>query len=193
MDGAPEDKVFAIATWTLSQPLKYDPRDIYVNGQGLLMIHRPKPEQEMSLTTPDDELVVSMSAVNAEPVRFLFSRRDRQLLISTTVVPRPVKSEERGCRLEARLAAPDASSVLIVADGFPAKEKIPLVLESEGQPLSEVMTTNQDGHAVMAAFPFVPGKTQGSLRATAEGPDCLPSVVLPWGPAAAPAPAKMKP
>jgi hypothetical protein len=105
-------------------------------------------------------------------------------------------SEEHGCRLEARISMPDASSVLIVADGFPAKAKIPLVLVSEGFSFSGSMSADQDGHAVMAAFPFVPGKAQGTLRATAEGPDCLPTVVLPWGSSAAapnPAPAQKKP
>lgn len=189
VEGAPDDKVYTFGTWTLSQPLTFDPRDIYVNGQGLLMIHRPKPEQEMSLSAPDDELVISTATVSAEPVRFVFSRRDHQLLISATLVPQPVKSEDHGCRLEARITEFGASSVLIIADGFPAKNKISLILESEGLSFSGSMMADQDGHAVMAAFPIVPGKTQGTLRATAEGPGCLPTVVLPWGPSA-PTPAQ---
>jgi hypothetical protein len=194
VDGAPESKVFAFATWPINEPLVYDPRDIYVNGQGLLLIHKPKPEQEMSLTAPDDELVVVATTASAEPVRYLFAKRDKKLSVFGTLVPHPLKSEEQGCKLEARIAAPDASSVLIVADGFPAKAKIPLVLESEGLTFSASMMADQDGHAVMAAFPYVSGKTQGTLRATAEGPDCLPTVVLPWGSAApAPVPAQKNP
>jgi len=140
--------------------------------------------------------VVVTKTVSAEPVRYLFTSRDKKLQISATLVPHPMKSEEHGCRLEARLSAPDASSVLIVADGFPAKEKIPFVLESEDLSFSGSMAANQDGHAVMAAFPFVAGKAQGTLRATAEGPECLPTVVLPWGlvaPAPNPAPAQKQP
>jgi len=183
VDGAPENKVFTFATWPLNQPIVNDHRDVYVNGQGLLLIHKPKPEQEMSLIAPDDELVVVTMTASAEPIRYLFSRRDHKLLVSATLVPHPVKSEEHGCQLEARISMPDASSILISADGFPAKAKIPLVLESENLTFSGNMIADEQGHAVMAAFPFVPGKTQGTLRATAEGPDCLPSVVLPWGPA----------
>jgi hypothetical protein len=51
------------------------------------------------------------------------------------------------------------------------------------------METDQDGHAVMAVVPIVPGKTQGTLKASAEGRNCLPSVLLPWS-AAAKAPEK---
>jgi hypothetical protein len=196
VEGAPDNKVFSFATWPINQPLADDPRDIYVNGQGLLMIHKPKPEQELRLSAPGDELVVVAMTAIAEPVRYLFEKKDQKLVIPATLVPYPMMSEEHGCRLEARISMPDASSVLIVADGFPAKAKIPLVLVSEGFSFSGSMSADQDGHAVMAAFPFVPGKAQGTLRATAEGPDCLPTVVLPWGSSAAapnPAPAQKKP
>jgi hypothetical protein len=94
-----------------------------------------------------------------------------------------VISVDKGCRLEVRIAQPDATAVLIIADRFPARERIPLVLESEGSSASEMLTTNADGHAVMAVFPYVPGKAQGMLKATAEGPGCLPAVLLQWGPA----------
>jgi hypothetical protein len=72
-------------------------------------------------------------------------------------------------------------AVLVVADRFPAKDKIPLVLESDGESVSQMLTTNAYGHGVMAVFPYVPGKAKGILKVTAEGPACLPYVVLPWG------------
>ncbi|MGB7986790.1 MAG: hypothetical protein WCF54_16620 [Terracidiphilus sp.] len=194
VDGAPENKVFTFTTWLMSDTSAQAPKNVYVNGQGLLMIHKPTPEQEMSLSAPGDELVVITTTANAEPIRFLLSRKDKQLEVSATLVPHPVKSEEHGCHLEVRIAEADASSVLILADGFPAKEKIPLVLESENLSYSGDMTTDENGHAVMAAFPYVPGKKQGTFRASAEGPDCLPTVVLPWGPASpVAAPAQKKP
>jgi hypothetical protein len=187
-EGAPENKVFSFSSWPIDKTLTPDPHDIYVNAQGLLMIHKPKPEQEMSLKAGDDEFDVMPLTGSAEPMRFIFSSMDGEVQIYGTLVPHPVVSYDEGCRIEVRIAQPDATAVLIIVDGFPAKAKIPLVLESEGARDSEVMTTNLDGHAVMASFPYVPGKTQGMLKATAEGPKCLPSVVLPWGAAAPSAP-----
>ena len=187
-EGAPENKVFAFKTWTLDNTLSTDIRDIYVNGQGLLMIHDPTPEQELSLKAGNDELDVMPVTANAEPVRYLLSGRDRQLMIYGTLVPHPVVSVDKGCRLEVRIAQPNATAVLIIADRFPAKAKIPLVLESDGSSISEMLNTNADGHAVMAVFPYVPGKAQGMLKAIAEGPKCLPSVLLPWGAAPPAAP-----
>jgi hypothetical protein len=180
-EGAPENKVFTLASWPMDKALSSDPRDIYVNGQGLLMLHRPKPEQELSLKAGDDEFDILPATDSAEPVRYLLSTRYGPLSIPGTLVPHPVVSEDQGCRLEVIIAQPNAKAVLIVADRFPAKAKIPLLLESDDVTDNEILTTNADGHAVIAVFPYLPGKTHGMLKADAEGPKCLPNVVLPWG------------
>jgi hypothetical protein len=180
-EGAPENKVYAFGSWSMTNSPTTDPRDIYLNGQGLLMLHKPKPEQELSFKAGDDEYDVTAVTDSAVPTRYLLTSRDRQLLIYGTLIPNPVVAEEQGCRLEVRIAQPDASAVLIVVDRFPSKTKIPLVLESEGSSISQMLNTNTEGHAVMAIFPYVAGIAQGMLKASAEGPDCLPYVVLPWG------------
>ncbi len=58
-DGAPENKVFAFNSLLVDDTLNTDPRDIYVNGQGLLMLHPPTPEQEMLFKAGDDEFDVT--------------------------------------------------------------------------------------------------------------------------------------
>lgn len=181
VEGATENRVYAFGTWTIDKDISIDIRDIYVNGQGLLMLHDPTPEQELSFTAGKDELNIMPVTETAEPVRYLFSGRDRQSMVYGTLVPHPVISVDKGCKLEVRLAQPNATAVLIIADRFPAKARIPLVLESEGSSISEMLNTSADGHAVMAVFPYVPGKSKGMLKASAEGPGCLPSVILPWG------------
>jgi hypothetical protein len=187
-EGANENKVFALRTWLVDNTLSADTRDIYVNTQGLLMIHKPKPGQEMILKAGDDELVVVVAADNAEPVRFVLASRDGETQFYGTLVPHPLAADEQGCKLEVRIAQPDASAVLVIADGFPAKAKIPLVLESAGSVDSEVLTTNSDGHAEIASFPLATGKDLEVIKASAEGPGCLPSVVLQRSAAAHAAP-----
>lgn len=191
-DGAPENKVFSIGSWPVSKEFLKDSdniyanagvsgsQDIYVNGQGLLMTDKPKPEQVRSLRA-GDELEVKPKAGRGEPMRYLLDSLDEELQIVGTLVPFPVTAEDQGCRIEARIAQPNATAVLIIVEGFPAKAKIPLVLESEGAVVHEVLTTDLNGHSVIADFPYVPGKAHGILKATAEGKNCLPSVDLPWG------------
>jgi hypothetical protein len=181
-EGAPENKVFSMdipangRTEAVSQ-------EIFVNGQGLLMTRKPTPEQDTLLKAPGDEYVVMPSTGLAEPVRYRFSSMDGRIRILGTLVPHPVASTDEGCRLEARIAQPNARAVLIVADRFPPRYKVQFVFESEGMTAREVVSADADGHAAIVDFPYVQGKTQGTLKATAEGPGCLPSVVLPWGPA----------
>jgi len=180
-EGAPENRVYSFGTWPMASNLVYDPQDLYVNGQGLLMLHKPKPEQEFSFKAEADEYDVVAVTDSAVPTRFVLASRDRQLMVFGTLVPNPVVVEEQGCRLEARLAQPDATAVLIIADRFPAKTKIPLVLESGGRSSNQLLMTNDEGHGVMGVFPYVSGIAHGLLKASAEGPNCVPYVVLPWG------------
>jgi hypothetical protein len=181
-DGAPENKVYAWRVWHLGEGPKSESGDIYVNARGLLMTHRPLPEEESSAHVPGGEFTITPEADSAVPLRFDICSRDNQLSIPGTLVPQPIAEQDHGCRLEVRIAQPNASAVLLVADGFPLESKIAVVLESEGQTTNLTMDTDSGGHSIVAGFPYVPGKTQGNLKATAEGPDCLPSVTLPWGP-----------
>jgi len=187
--GAPENKIYAWRLWQPGDEPKVQPGDLYVNARGLLIAHRPLPSEEYSLQLPGGEFYISPEADSAVPLRFDISSRDNQLAIPGTLVPQPVAGEDHGCRLEVRIAQPNATAVLFVADGFPLESKIPLVLESGGETANLTIVTDSAGHAIVAGFPYIPGKAQGTIRATAEGPDCLPSVSLPWGPAA-PTPAK---
>ncbi len=180
-EGAPENKVYSIESWSIANDMAYDPRDIYVNEQGLLMLHQPNPEQEMSLNAGDDEYDVQPVTDSAEPMRYLFYTRYGPLMIPGTLVSHPVLSEDQGCRMEVRIAQPNAAAVLIIIDRFPAKAKIPLVLESEDMRANEILTTDANGHAVIAVFPYLSGRTKGIFKANAEGPKCLPNVILPWG------------
>jgi len=179
--GAPENKVYAWGVWQSGDRSKGVSEDIYVNARGLLMTHRPLPAEESSLQLPGAEFEIAPEAGSAVPLRYEISSRDNEFSMPGTLVPKPVASMDQGCRLEVRIAQPNAAAVLFVADGFSSDAKIPLVLESEGQTANLVMAMDSAGHSIVAAFPFVPGKSQGILKATAEGTTCLPSVTLPWG------------
>jgi hypothetical protein len=180
-EGAPENKVYLLGVWPIGNNLSYGSQEIYANSQGLLMVHRPTPEQEASFKAPGDELTLAPAVNTAEPIRYILSSKDQLLSILGTLVPHPVFARDQECTLEVRLAEPDATAVVIVANGFPALAKIPLVLESEGETANLTMTTDGSGSAEVADFPSVLGKAQGTLKATAEGSNCLPSVLLPWG------------
>jgi hypothetical protein len=180
-DGAPENKVYTLGIWLVGKEIAYGNQEIYVNSQGLLMIHRPTAEQATIFKAPADELEITPQGITAEPIRYILTSKDQQLSILGTIVPHPVTAQDQECTLEVRIAEPNAAAVLVVVDRFPPRTKVPLVLESEGETASLVTTTDSGGHAEVVDFPSVLGKTQGTLKTTAEGSNCLPSVLLPWG------------
>jgi hypothetical protein len=197
-DGAPENKVFSFGAWPISKEIVHDSalisanagvsgsNDVYVNARGLVMNHKPKPEEVRSSRLAD-ELEVAPSAAKGEPIRYMLDSLDEELQIVGTLVPHPVEAEDEGCRIEVRIAQPDAEAVLIFVDGIPAKSRIPVVLQSANGAVTQVVIADADGRAVLAGFPHVPNKTQGILKVTAEGTSCLPSVELPWGTTGEPA------
>jgi len=97
------------------------------------------------------------------------------------VVMFPLEDTDRGCRLEVRLALPDASAVLIYADGLPANAEIPFQLLTGGEPQTGKFSVNAQGHAVTTGFPSLGGKENGSLRVNLTTTECSIAVELPWG------------
>jgi hypothetical protein len=180
-EGAPEDKVYGLDVWEVGKPTSPPGQDVYVNAQGLVMTRQPRPEEEFATQLPGSEVIVSPRNISGEPTRYALISRDSDVTAYGTLVPHPVVTQVRGCRLEARVAAPDSAAVLIVADGFEPQTRLPMVLESLGEISNIDVVTDNNGHAVVAGFPIIHGKTQGTLKVSAEGNGCLPQVQLTWG------------
>ena len=179
--GVPESKKYALAVWRIGSDPRPIPGDIYVNGKGLLMVHKPNPGQEDSDFVGDDELHLAVQAAQGEPIRYALASSDKQLLIDGTVVPFPLEAKGQGCRLEVRLAMPDADAVLISADGLPANADVPFQLLSAGQTETGNFHTDAQGHAVTTDLPFVANLDSGSLRVTLVTKGCSTAVQVPWG------------
>jgi hypothetical protein len=186
-DGAPEEMAYLLGTWPIGKELSMETRTVYINERGLLMIRKPRPEEEMRLKVDDEaELDLMPLTEIGEPTRVALASLDRKLVIPGTVVPQPAIAQDGDCKLEVRMALPGSLGVLIIADGFPPKTKIPLLSVSEGEAIDGLLATNADGHAVTLDFPQVEGKSQGVLRVTAQGKGCSPTVEMPWGEAGRP-------
>lgn len=179
--GVPESKKYALTVWRIGSEPRPVPGDVYVNGKGLLMKHKPSPGQEDSDFVGDDELHLAVQAAHGEPIRYALASSDKQLLIDGTVVPFPLADQGQGCRLEVRLAMPDADAVLISADGLPANTDVPFQLVSAGVTDTGSFHADAQGHAVTMALPFVADLDRGSLRVTLVIKECSTAVEVPWG------------
>jgi hypothetical protein len=179
--GVPVSKKYALTVWRIGSDPRPIPGDIYVNGKGLLMLRKPNAGQEDSDFVGDDELHLAVQAAQGEPIRYALASSDKRLLIPGTVVPFPLEDQGQGCRLEVRLAMPDADAVLISADGLPANADVPFQLLSAGQTETGNFHTDAQGHAVTTDLPFVANLDSGSLRVTLVTKGCSTAVQVPWG------------
>jgi hypothetical protein len=180
--GASEKKTYAMGTWRIGSDVQILPVDVYVNAKGLLMVHKPRPEQENSESVADDdELDLAMQAAKGEPVRFVLATADGKFMVPGTIVPFPIESKGASCRIELRLAAQDGRAVLIYGDGFSPNAEVPLQMASAGDVEQGKFSVNAAGHAVTTDLPFVDGKNSGVLKVAVDAKGCSVSAAIPWG------------
>lgn len=183
--GASEKKTYTLGTWKIGSELHVLPIDVYVNAKGLLMVHKPTPEQENSDSVADaDELDLATVAARGEPVRFVLATEDGKFMVPGTVVPFPISGSGTNCRIEARLVQPDGQAILLYADGLPPNSVIPFKAFSEGDTETPTFATNAAGHAATIDMPFVDGKDSGTLKVAIDSKGCSTSLEIPWGIAA---------
>jgi hypothetical protein len=180
--GAPRDQKLSVGEWQLGSDLQVFPNDVYVNAKGLLMVHKPRPDQMDRDSVDDaDELDFALQTARGEPVRFVLATSNGKLMVPGTIVPFPIESKSGACRLEIRLVTRDAEAVLIYADGLKPNSVVPFESISAGEPEQAKFSANAKGHAATADMPFVDGKDAGVLKVKLVTKGCALSADVPWG------------
>jgi len=182
VSGLAEGPKYTLGIWKIGSELQMLSDEVYVNSKGLLMVHKPRPDQEnASSVGRKDELDLSLQAARGEPVRFVLGSADGNLVIPGTVVPFPIEADTGRCRLELRLGLPDAQAVLVYADGLPPNSAVPLNSDSSGEAMPTSLQVDAKGHASTVDLPFIDGAVQGVLKVSIQIPSCNVSVQVPWG------------
>jgi hypothetical protein len=182
VSGLTEGEKYSLGIWKIGSEMQMLSDEVYANNKGLLMVHKPRPDQEnRSEVGRKDELDLSLQAAKGEPVRFVLASANEKLVVPGTIVPFPIQSDTGSCRLEARLGLPDAQAVLIYADGLPPNTTVPLESDSAGEAMPTSLQVNAKGHAATVDLPFVDGTVDGLLKVAIRIPRCNLSVEIPWG------------
>jgi hypothetical protein len=180
--GAPQEPTYALAMWKIGGQIQVAYNQVYVNAKGLLMLHRPRPDQQdKDAVDPADELDLSLQTAAGEPIRYALTSAESKLIVPGTVVPYPIVKKDGNCRLEARLAMPDAEGVVIYADGLEPGTDVPFQAVSEGEAHPGSFHTNARGHAATVDLPYVIGKSSGVLKVAVAAKTCAVSIEIPWG------------
>ncbi|HUN86020.1 MAG TPA: hypothetical protein VMU48_16700 [Terracidiphilus sp.] len=180
--GAAQKQKYVLAIWKIGSAPQLMPGDVYVNAKGLLMAHKPRPDQEnRDSVDEDDEVDFAIQAARGEPARFILATPDGKLAVPGTVVPYPIQSQDRSCRLEARLALPEAIAVMLYADGLAPNSDVAFHALSEGESHDGVFHADAHGHGAAITLPNVKGKDAGILKVSVSTNECSTSVEVPWG------------
>jgi hypothetical protein len=154
----------------------------YVNRKGLVLASVPNPGQQDSDQLNDgSELDVTFQAARGEPVRFILRSPDWKTMIGGTIIPYPIEASDHGCKLSALLSEPDAKSVLVYMDGFPANAVLTAQSAIQGATQEQKAYTDPKGHASVVESPRAKGADSGTMTETVHAPACNVSLSVPWG------------
>jgi hypothetical protein len=154
----------------------------YANRRGLLLTRKPKPyEEDSEAATEGVEYDLGIRAANGEPIRFLLRSKDNKVFVPGTLVPFPIESTDKGCRLEARLAVPEGQAILMYGDGFPPNSEVLVQGDSAGELKEGKHPVDAGGHFQFVELPSVLGKDTGILKETITTKDCSVTASIAWG------------
>ncbi len=183
--GVPEGAAYILAAWTIGRKLddlNVLSSSVYVNRKGLLLTRKPNPDEEDRDTVAQDaEYDLGVQAADGEPLRFVLRSPDNKILMPGTLVPFPIESTNKGCKLSALLASPDGEAILMEGDGFAPNTEVLVQGSSAGEPKQSQQSVDANGHLQFVELPYVLGKDAGTLNDTISTKDCTVSVNIPWG------------
>ena len=184
-DAAQEGIPYVLGVWRIGtdiEDLQVLSESAYVNRKGLVLNNPPNPgQQDATELTDGSEAVVDIKAAKGEPVRFVLRTQDSTTMIGGTLVPFPIDSTDKSCRLRALLGDPDANSVLLYADGFVPNSVLTVQSDSQGATHERTIYTDANGHGSVIDAPHVKGMATGTATESIHAKGCAVSVSVPWG------------
>jgi hypothetical protein len=184
-DRVQEGTPYILAAWSIGtslEDLHVLSSAVYINRKGLLLTRKPNPDEEDRETVAEDaEYDLGVQAADGEPLRFVLRSADNKVLAPGTLVPFPIQSTDKGCKLSAMLASPDGEAILISGEGFPPNTEVWVQGNSAGELKQSQKPVDAAGRVEFVELPYVLGKDAGTLNDTIATKDCTVSVNIPWG------------
>ena len=184
-DAAQQGVPYVLGVWRVGAPLddmQVLSEGAYVNRKGLVLGNPPNPAQEEADALNDgSELNVTVTVAQGEPVRLVLRTEDSRVMIGGTLIPFPIQSADKRCKLNALLADPQANSILLYADGFPPNSVLTLQNVSQGVVQQQKIYTDGKGHGSGIVLLRIKGADSGTATETILAGGCKVSVSVPWG------------
>jgi hypothetical protein len=130
---------------------------------------------------PNAPFDLKIVAARGEPKRFGLISRDHQFKAFTSIVPFPASATNNSCSLDAMLLTPKAEAILLLGSGFPPNSEIRIETNSAGETRFTTEKSGGNGSFSKIQLPYAEGKSNGTIRITAQSKTCAPSLDFQWG------------
>jgi hypothetical protein len=181
---APEGSMvgYSLKTKNLPKDLKYSLAILRVNHQ--IMSEDTKkiigPTGEV-LDGPGDPHTLILMAAKGEPYLVMLTSENGKYKAATSVVPFPIETSDKKCKLNAVLLMTDAEGVLLLGKGFTPESDIKIALDSAGEKHTGNVKSDRDGAFSFVALPYKKDTKKGNLNVSASSAACSPSIDVVWG------------
>jgi hypothetical protein len=129
----------------------------------------------------DARSVIVPHPAPGEPYRFALVSKDGKYKAFVTVLPNPIQSSDRGCKVSVVRLMPNFELALVQFTGFPPQAEINVHGNSAGEIHDFKLTTDAEGYVDTGILPFKLGKQKGTMDLQTSTPRCSPKISFKWG------------
>jgi len=151
--------------------------DAYINNDGRVVNVLADPVHNVA----EDAINLKVVAGKGEPKRFAVISNDGGHRVFGQVIPFPIENGAGPCHISVEMLTANYNSVLIVANGFQAREELQIDSKSEGESGQTTATASDDGTYRTVVFTQVKGKQSVKTKVDISAKSCRVGVEFPWG------------
>jgi hypothetical protein len=179
--GFTPDLKLTLLRWPLNQNVTTVMDGIRVNAAGIAVCNGPDAGSCGKTMQAQAPIEIKATVAKGEAVRVALVADDKKHGAAVSLVPFPIASEDKGCKLQVIRGAKNDEMVLIQGDGFTSAANFTAGSESFGEKRPMGAKPNASGHFVVAMTPWVTGHDDGDTVIYAQTDTCSPTLSFHWG------------
>ena len=179
--GFTPDMKLSLLRWPLNQSVATVMDGITVDSTGTAVCDANQAGSCTKTVKPGAPVEVTATVAKGEAVRVALVAVDKKHGAAVSVVPFPIATEDKGCKLQVVRGSKNDELVLIMGDGFAATDTFVAGSESFGEKRPLSARPNPNGHFVVALTPWVTGHDEGDTVVYAQTAACSPTLSFHWG------------
>ncbi len=179
--GFTADMKLSLMRWPLNQGVAKVMDGIIVNPQGIAICDGLQSSSCSKTLQAKAPVEVTATVAKGEAVRVALISDDKKHGAAVSLVPFPIATDDKGCKLQVIRGSKNDELVLIQGDGFTSADNFVAGSETFGEKKELGARPNAHGHFVVAMTPWVSGHDEGDTVIYAQTAACSPTLSFHWG------------